>query len=260
MTGPRIPDGAGARGAAICTGFCVIPAIDLKAGKVVRLRQGDMSHATIFGNDPAATARALEAAGARMIHVVDLDGAIAGRPCHLEAIAAIRTATTVAIDVSGGLRTLQAIESTLAAGAQRVALGSVAFLDPPLLEAACHRFPGRIFGSLDVRDGRLAIKGWRETSTLDAAQAAARFRQAGVAAIIHTDIARDGTNAGAELEPHLRLARASGLPVIASGGVASLEDLRRLREGWSEGVIGAIVGRALYEGRFTLAQALGAVA
>lgn len=238
----------------------MIPAIDLKQGKVVRLRQGDMSQATVFGDDPAATARAMEAAGARMIHVVDLDGAVAGHPCHLEAIARIRAATTIAIDVSGGLRTLEAIEASLAAGAQRVALGSVAFLDPPLLSEACRRFPGRIFGSLDVRDGRLAIKGWLETSALDAAQAAARFRAAGVSAIIHTDIARDGTNAGTQLEPHLRLARAGAVPVIASGGVASLEDLRRLRAGFGEGVIGAIVGRALYEGRFTLAQALDAVA
>jgi phosphoribosylformimino-5-aminoimidazole carboxamide ribotide isomerase len=244
-------DGAFAR-------FAFIPAIDLKDGRVVRLLQGAMEHATIYSADPAAVARSFEQQGARMLHVVDLDGAIAGQPRNLEAIARIRATTNIAIDVSGGLRTLMAIEQSLSAGAQRVALGSAAFLDPPLLTEACRRFPGRIFGSLDVRDGRLAINGWVETSPLSVAEAAARFARAGVAAIIHTDIVRDGTNVGVDAERHARLARECGVPLIASGGIGSLEDIRMLRTRFDDGVVGAIAGRALYEGRFTLGEALAA--
>lgn len=238
--------------------FAVIPAVDLKAGKVVRLFQGDMNRATVYAADPAAIARDFERAGAAMIHVVDLDGAIAGAPSNLEAISRIRAAVSIAIDLSGGLRTIGAIERAFAAGADRVALGSIAFVAPELLREACRRFPGRIFGSLDVRDGRLAIKGWVETSELTVSRAAALFREAGVSAIVHTDISRDGTSAGIDAERHLRVAQEARVPVIASGGVASLEDIRLLRIHYSQGLIGAIVGRALYEGRFTLAQAIAA--
>jgi phosphoribosylformimino-5-aminoimidazole carboxamide ribotide isomerase len=225
---------------------------------VVRLLQGDMNRATVYGDDPAAVARGFEEAGARMIHVVDLDGAIAGAPQNLGAVRTIRAATRCAIDVSGGLRTIAAAEQVLAAGADRIALGSAAFLDQPLLLEACRRFPGRVFGSLDVRDGRLAIKGWVETSPLGIGEAAALFKRAGVAAIIYTDIARDGTTAGVDPGKHSRLAREAGIPVIASGGIATLADIRSLRARFDDGVVGAITGRALYEGRFTLAEGLAA--
>jgi phosphoribosylformimino-5-aminoimidazole carboxamide ribotide isomerase len=225
---------------------------------VVRLLQGDMNRATEYGADPAAIARGFQDAGARMIHVVDLDGAVAGEPRNVDAVRRIRAATRCAIDVSGGLRTIQAIEAVLAAGADRVALGSAAFLDQPLLFEACRRFPNRIFGSLDVRDGRLAIKGWVETSPLGIAEAAALFRRAGVAAIIHTDISRDGTTTGVDCDKQTRLAREVGIPVIASGGIAATDDIRNLRARFDDGVVGAITGRALYEGRFTLAEGLAA--
>jgi phosphoribosylformimino-5-aminoimidazole carboxamide ribotide isomerase len=239
--------------------FTVIPSIDLKDGQVVRLLRGEMSHATIYGSDPAATAREFQEQGARMIHIVDLDGAIAGEPRNLEAIRAIRAAVTCEFDVSGGLRTIAAIRDAFAVGADRIALGSIAFLKPDLLREACRDFPGRVFGSIDARDGKLAIKGWVETSALTVADAAERFRSAGVAAIIYTDIARDGTESGADVGKFAALARQAGVPVIASGGVASLEDLRALSLHFKDGVVGAISGRALYEGRFTLAAAIAAV-
>jgi len=238
--------------------FTLIPAIDLKGGQVVRLLRGDMNQATVYGDDPAAIARGFEDAGARMIHVVDLDGAVAGAPRNLDAVRRIRAVTRCAIDVSGGLRTIAAIEEVLAAGADRIALGSVAFLDQPLLLEACRRFPQRIFGSLDVRDGRLAIRGWVETTALEIGEAAALFKRAGVAAIIYTDIARDGTTAGVDCDKHAQLARETAIPVIASGGIATLDDIRNLRARFDDGVAGAIAGRALYEGRFTLADGLAA--
>ncbi len=225
---------------------------------MVRLLQGDMNQATVYGDDPAAVARGFEQAGARIIHVVDLDGAVAGAPRNLDAVRAIRAATRCALDVSGGLRTVGAAREVFDAGADRIALGSVAFLDQPLLFELCRLFPGRVFGSLDVRGGRLAIKGWVETSPLGIEEAAALFKRAGVAVIIYTDIARDGTTAGVDCDKYARMARACGVPIIASGGIATLDDVRRLRARFSEGVVGAITGRALYEGRFTLAEGLAA--
>jgi phosphoribosylformimino-5-aminoimidazole carboxamide ribotide isomerase len=235
--------------------FTVIPSIDLKGGEVVRLVQGDMACATVYGTDPAATAKAFADEGAERIHIVDLDGAIAGEPRNLGAIRAIRAAVSCAIDVSGGLRSLDAIKDVIAAGADYIAIGSAAFLDPDLLLEACRRFSGRVLGSLDIRNGRLAIKGWVETSRLTIAEAALRFRQAGVAAIVVTDIARDGTQTGANLEMFTATARLSGIPIIASGGIASIDDIRALRGLFDRGVVGAISGRALYEGRFTLTAA-----
>jgi phosphoribosylformimino-5-aminoimidazole carboxamide ribotide isomerase len=235
--------------------FTVIPSIDLKFGEVVRLVQGDMARTTVYGSDPAAIAKSFAAEGAEQIHIVDLDGAIAGEPRNLDAISAIRAAVSCPIDVSGGLRSLDAINDVIAAGADYIALGTAAFLDPDLLTDACERFPGRVFGSLDARNGRLAIKGWVETSQLTVAEAALRFREAGVAAIILTDIARDGTQAGANLGMFTATARLSGVPIIASGGIAALDDIRALRSLFDHGVVGAISGRALYEGRFTLTAA-----
>jgi phosphoribosylformimino-5-aminoimidazole carboxamide ribotide isomerase len=191
-----------------------------------------------------------------MIHVVDLDGAIAGEPRNLESIRAIRSAVKCHIDVSGGLRTIAAIRATLDAGADRVALGTIAFTDPELLNRACGDFPDRIFGSLDARDGKLAIKGWRETSQLEISEAASRFEKAGVAAMIYTDISRDGTQRGADLTRFKELARSIKIPVVASGGIASLDDVRALARCFEEGIGGVITGRALYEGRFTLAEAI----
>jgi phosphoribosylformimino-5-aminoimidazole carboxamide ribotide isomerase len=261
--------------------FTVIPSIDLKDGEVVRLLRGDMNRATVYGADPAATARSFAEAGAELIHVVDLDGAIAGAPRNLASVRAIRdalasaadgksspggasatrpnTAKRCRLDVSGGLRTLDAISAVIDAGADVVSIGSAAFLNPALIGEACARYPGRVFGSLDVRDGKLAIKGWVETSALTAAEAATRFREAGVAAVIVTDISRDGTESGANLSVFAEAARLAHVPVIASGGVASLDDLCRLKAYFQEGIVGAITGRALYEGRFSVSDAIAAV-
>lgn len=240
--------------------FTVIPSIDLKGGAVVRLLRGEMDQTTTYAHDPAATAREFAAAGATMIHVVDLDGAVAGTPRNLDAVIAIRATVALTIDVSGGLRTMASIRQVFAAGADCVAIGSAAFLDPGLLVQACAEFPGRVFGSIDARDGKLAIKGWVETSSLSVAGAAARFREAGVAALIYTDISRDGTQLGSDTAKFVALARDAGVKIVASGGVASLDDIRRLRAHFDDGVVGAITGRALYEKRFTLAEAITAAA
>jgi phosphoribosylformimino-5-aminoimidazole carboxamide ribotide isomerase len=236
--------------------FTVIPSIDLKDGRVVRLLHGDMNQVTDYGGDPSATARRFEDDGAILIHIVDLDGAIAGAPRNLDAVAAIRAAVRCAIDVSGGLRTIETIRAVVEAGADRISIGSAAFMDPDLLTRACTEFPTRVFGSIDVRDGRLAIKGWVETSALTVTQAAERFRLAGVAAVIVTDIARDGAQTGLNAARMAQIAAASQLPVIASGGVSSLDDIRAVAARFADGVVGVIVGRALYEGNFNLRDAI----
>jgi phosphoribosylformimino-5-aminoimidazole carboxamide ribotide isomerase len=236
--------------------FTVIPSIDLKGGQVVRLLHGDMNRVTVYGADPGETARRFEEAGAELIHIVDLDGAIAGAPRNIEAIVEIRAATRCAIDVSGGLRTIEAVRATFAGGADRVSIGSAALLNPDLLRHACTEFPGRIFGSIDIRDGRLAVKGWVETSQLTVAEAAERFRTAGVAAAIVTDIVRDGAQVGVDAVRMEEIAKAVRISVIASGGVASLEDIRALQRRFEAGVVGVVVGRALYEGNFSLRDAL----
>jgi phosphoribosylformimino-5-aminoimidazole carboxamide ribotide isomerase len=236
--------------------FTVIPSIDLKSGQVVRLLHGEMNRVTIYGADPGETARRFDEAGAELIHIVDLDGAIAGTPRNVGAIAKIRAAAKCAIDVSGGLRTIEAVRATFAGGADRISIGSAALLNPGLLRHACTEFPGRIFGSIDILDGRLAVKGWVETSQLTVAEAAERFRTAGVAAAIVTDIVRDGAQVGVDAARMEEIARAVRLPVIASGGVASLEDIRALQRRFEAGVVGVVVGRALYEGNFSLRDAL----
>jgi phosphoribosylformimino-5-aminoimidazole carboxamide ribotide isomerase len=238
--------------------FTVIPAIDLKCGKVVRLLRGEMDRATIYGDDPAAAAHRFEDDGAELIHVVDLDGAIAGVPRNLAAVRAIRAAVGCGLEVSGGLRTIASIRDVIEAGADRVSIGSAAFLNPDLIAQACAAYPGRVAGSIDARDGCLAIRGWVETSQLTVEEAVALFRTAGVAAIILTDIARDGTESGVDLGAYQAAAIAAGLPVIASGGVAKLSDIRRLAQLFGSGVAGVIVGRALYEGRFSLPEAITA--
>ena len=238
--------------------FTVIPAIDLKGGKVVRLVRGAMDQATTYGDDPAMMARGFERDGAELIHIVDLDGAIAGEPRNRAAIRAIRDAVQCRLDVSGGLRSIASIRETFSAGADIVSIGSAAFLNPQLVTDACAEFPGQIIGSIDARDGRLAIKGWVETSELTVLDAVARFRAARVAAVTVTDIARDGTQTGANAAMFAAVAAEAGVPVIASGGVATLDDLRTLARLFDAGVIGGITGRALYEGRFSLPDAIAA--
>jgi phosphoribosylformimino-5-aminoimidazole carboxamide ribotide isomerase len=201
-------------------------------------------------------AKRFEDQGAALIHIVDLDGAIAGAPQNLEAIAKIRAAVRCALDVSGGLRTIDSIRDAVVSGADYVSIGSAAFLNPELVRNACAEFPHRIFGSLDIRDGMLAIKGWVETSKLSVTDATRVFRDAGVAAAIVTDIARDGAQSGVDAARMAATASTAAIAIVASGGVSTLDDVVALRERFDDGVVGVIVGRALYEGNFTLEQAL----
>ena len=234
------------------------PAIDIKGGACVRLRRGDMEEATVFGDDPAAQARAFEAAGSRWLHVVDLDGAFAGHPVNQEAVAAILAAVHVPVQLGGGIRDLAGIERWLAAGVSRVILGSAAVKNPILVHQACRSFPGRIAVGIDARDGYVATEGWADTSKLRAPDLARRFEDAGVAAIIYTDIARDGMLGGLNVEETVGLASGIAIPVIASGGVGSPDDLRALRHAAVPGsqIEGVIVGRALYDGRIGVGEAL----
>ena len=238
--------------------FTVIPSIDLKGGKVVRLLRGDLTRVTAYGDDPAGVASGFEVQGAGLIHIVDLDGAVAGEPRNLDSIRAIRAAVRCDLDVSGGLRTIDSIRRTVEAGANWISIGSAALLNPELLLDASRAMEGRVFGSIDVRDGKPAIKGWVEAGDLDVETVAGRFRDAGVTALIVTDIGRDGTEMGVDAPRWAALARALSMPLIASGGVATLDDIRWLHSHFKDGLLGVIVGRALYEGRFTLAEAIAA--
>ncbi len=238
--------------------FTVIPAIDLKDGQVVRLMRGEMARATVYGSDPVAAAREFEASGAALIHIVDLDGAIAGEPRNLNAIRAIRDGVRCPIDVSGGLRTIESVRAAFANGAGYVSIGSAAILNPEMLGEACGEYPGRVIGSVDVREGRLAIKGWVESTQLSVEEAIGRFRDAGVAAATVTDISRDGAETGVDSDRMAELARGCKVPVIASGGIAKLEDISMLARRFGDGVVGVVVGRALYERRFTLTEAIAA--
>lgn len=237
------------------------PAIDLKDGQCVRLRRGAMDEATVYADDPAAQARTWQDAGFAWLHVVDLNGAFAGRPVNADAVTAILRAVRIPVQLGGGIRDMAGIEAWLGAGVRRVILGSAAARNPALVIDACRAFPGRIAVGIDARDGRVAIEGWAETSSLTAAELAARFEDAGVAAIIYTDIARDGMLTGVNVEQTVELARGVTTPVIASGGVAGLHDLQALRDaGSGTRIEGAIIGRALYDGRIDPAAALALVA
>lgn len=229
------------------------PAIDLKGGACVRLAQGDMARATLFNADPAAQARRFAEAGAEWLHVVDLDGAFAGRAVNGEAVSAILAAVRLPLQLGGGIRDMAAIEGWLGRGVARVILGTAAVKNPDLVRQACWKFPGRIAVGIDARAGRVAVEGWAETSDLDAGTLARRFEDAGVAAIIFTDIDRDGLLGGVDVAGTAALARSVRTPVIASGGVAGIEDIQRLS---GAGVAGVVVGRALYDGRLDLAAAL----
>ena len=230
------------------------PAIDLKDGQCVRLLRGDMGAATVFNDDPAAQARAFEAAGCRWLHLVDLDGAFAGRAVNGGAVEAILAAVGIPAQLGGGIRDMSAVEAWLARGVQRVILGTAAVRDPGLVRDAARAFPGRIAIGIDARGCRVAVAGWAETTDLAVFDLARRVEDAGVAAIVLTDIDRDGAMAGPNVEATAALARAVAIPVIASGGVSSLDDLRALRDCGAP-LDGVISGRALYDGRIDPARA-----
>jgi phosphoribosylformimino-5-aminoimidazole carboxamide ribotide isomerase len=235
------------------------PAIDLKEGQCVRLLRGEMSQATVFNDDPAAQARRFVAAGCRHLHVVDLDGAVAGKPMNAAAVAAIIAVAGVPVQLGGGIRERATVDAWLARGVARVILGTAAVANPDLVREACRAYPGRIVVGIDARDGRVAVEGWTKASARDALDLALAFEDAGVAAIVYTDIERDGALAGVNVEATAALARALSTPVIASGGVASLADLRALKAREPDGISGVICGRALYDGRIDLAAALQVV-
>ena len=236
------------------------PAIDLKDGACVRLRRGEMDQATVYGEDPGAQAAAWAAAGFRWVHVVDLNGAFAGRPVNGAAVKAILAAVRVPVQLGGGIRDLAGIETWLDAGVNRVILGSAAAKNPALVFEACRKFPGRIVVGIDAKAGMVATEGWAETSSLRAVDLAARLQDAGIAAIIYTDIARDGMKTGLNLEETAALADAVNVPVIASGGVAGVADILALKAAarQSPNLDGAILGRALYDGSLKPAEALAA--
>jgi phosphoribosylformimino-5-aminoimidazole carboxamide ribotide isomerase len=237
----------------------VIPAIDLSGGRCVRLVEGRLDTATVFGDDPVAWARRFAAEGAQRLHVVDLDGAFAGAPRQAALVAAVVAAVApVAVQVGGGLRDLATVETTLGTGAGWAILGTAAALDPGLLDAACARWPGRILVGVDAVEGRVAVDGWTRVLPLAAAELARRAAAAGAAGVIYTDVRRDGTRRGPNLEAIAALATAASLPLVASGGIGGVEDLRQLAA--IPGVTGAIVGRALYDGAVTLPDALATVA
>lgn len=231
----------------------VYPAIDLKAGRCVRLAQGDTARETVYGDDPAAVARRWVGEGAQALHVVDLDGAFAGRPVQLATVRAIAAAAGVPVQLGGGLRSLGDLEAAFAAGASRAVVGTRA-LDPDFLARAVARHGGRLVAALDARDGVVAVAGWRELSGVRVTEAALRLKEAGVNEVLYTDVAHDGMLDGPDLAGVAALV-ATGLRVIASGGVASAEDIRSLK---AAGAAAAVVGKALYDGRLTLAAALEA--
>jgi phosphoribosylformimino-5-aminoimidazole carboxamide ribotide isomerase len=238
----------------------LFPAIDLKDGKCVRLKLGEMASATVYNDDPAAQARQFEAQGFKWLHVVDLNGAFAGRSVNSAAVGAILRATKNPVQLGGGIRTLPQIEDWLDRGLARVILGTVAVRDPALVKEACQAFPGKIAVGIDAKGGKVAVEGWAEASELGAIELAQRFEGAGVAAIVYTDIDRDGVLAGINWEATIALAEAVSIPVIASGGLASLDDIRRMTMPDAARLEGAISGRALYDGRIDPAEALAILA
>jgi phosphoribosylformimino-5-aminoimidazole carboxamide ribotide isomerase len=234
----------------------LFPAIDLKDGVCVRLEQGDMGRATVFNRDVAAQATGFEAEGFEYLHVVDLDGAFAGRPVNARAIERILESVPLPMQLGGGIRDRATIATWLEKGVDRVIIGTAAVKDPDLVKQAARDWPNRIAVGLDARDGRVAVQGWAETSDLSALEIALRFEDAGVAAIIHTDISRDGLLQGLNLDATVSLADAITVPVIASGGLASMNDIRQLLEPRAKKLAGAIAGRALYDGQLNASEAL----
>lgn len=234
----------------------VIPAIDLKDGQCVRLRQGEMDDSTVFSDDPVATAQRWVDAGCRRLHLVDLNGAFAGEPVNGDAVTAIAARfPELPIQIGGGIRSLETIEYYLKAGVNFAIIGTQAVKEPAFVAEACKAFPGSIIIGLDARDGRVATDGWAEVSSLLATDLARRFANDGVSAIVYTDIARDGMMQGVNVEATVDLAHAGGIPVIASGGITNMRDIRALAAQQGSGIVGAITGRAIYEGSLDLAEA-----
>ncbi len=234
----------------------LFPAIDLKDGQCVRLKLGDMDQATVFNDDPGAQAKSFQDQGFEWLHVVDLNGAFAGESVNGAAVDSILASTTNPVQLGGGIRTLEHIETWLDKGITRVILGTIAVRDPELVKEACRRFPGKVAVGIDAKGGYVAVEGWAETSELTAVDLAKRFEDAGVSAIIYTDIDRDGILKGLNIPSTLELARAVSIPVIASGGLASIDDVKRLLEPDCAILEGAISGRALYDGRLDPAEAM----
>ena len=232
----------------------LLPAIDLKEGRCVRLKQGDMAQSTVFNDSPANQARMFAQQGTEWIHVVDLDGAFAGKPVNVFAVEEILKAAKVKIELGGGIRSLETIRLWLEKGVSRVILGTAALRDPELVKEACREFSEKIAVGIDAKDGFVAVEGWAETSSVRDVDLARRFESAGVGAIIYTNVARDGVLRGPDLESTANLAKSVSIPVIVSGGISSLDDIRACRQaGIFEGVI---AGRAIYEGRFTVSEAI----
>ena len=237
----------------------LFPAIDLKNGEAVRLQQGDMARATVFNRDPAAQAKTFVRQGFEYLHIVDLDGAFAGKPINAAAVEGILDAVKIPVQLGGGIRDRATIEGWLGRGVTRVIIGTAAVRNPTLVKEAARAFPGRVAVGLDARDGKVAVEGWAETSELSALDIAQRFEDAGVAAIVYTDVTRDGMLKGLNIDATIALADAVSLPVIASGGLASLDDVRALLAPRGKKLEGAIAGRALYDGRLDAAAALAMI-
>jgi phosphoribosylformimino-5-aminoimidazole carboxamide ribotide isomerase len=246
---------------ATSTAVLIIPAIDLKDGRCVRLKQGDMSTATVFSDDPVAMAKHWAAQGARRLHIVDLNGAVAGRPKNEKVIREMIAAVgeQVPIQVGGGIRDLDTIENYLDAGVTYIVIGTAAVKNPGFLSDACYAFPGHIIAGLDAKDGKVAVEGWSKLTGHDVVDLAKKYEEYGIEALIYTDIGRDGMMSGVNIDATLRLAQATKTPIIASGGLNSVEDIQAVCARLApEGVIGAIAGRALYEGKLELKSAQAA--
>jgi len=233
----------------------IIPAIDIKDGRCVRLFQGEMDQETVYFENPLDAAKHWATEGARFIHIVDLNGAVEGRPVHKREVEAICRDTSLTVELGGGLRSVDAVEAALDLGVDRVVIGTAAYTNAELLRALCAKFPGKIVVGIDARNGKVAVKGWKETTAMDAVELAQRCAADGASRIIYTDISRDGTSQGVNIDETLKLACSVRIPIIASGGVATLDDVRRLKLLEKEGVEGVIVGKALYSGAFSLKEA-----
>jgi len=234
----------------------IIPAIDIKDGQCVRLYQGEMDRETGYYANPLDAARQWVEQGAELLHVVDLNGAVMGLPVHKQEVATICTSLGVPVELGGGLRSLESVEEAMEAGVQRVVIGTAAYESQDFLRSLCKRFPRKIVVGIDAREGRVAIKGWQKDTSMNAVDLARRCERDGASRIIYTDIGRDGTALGLNFDATSRLARALKIPVIASGGIASLEDIRRLQDLEKDGVEGVIIGRALYSKAFSLREAI----
>ena len=234
----------------------IIPAIDLKDGRCVRLFQGEMDKETVYYEKPVDAARHWVSEGASFIHIVDLNGAVEGRPVHTKEVEAIAKVSGLSVELGGGLRSVDAVEAALALGVARVVIGTAAYDNQDFLRTLCQKFPGRIVVGIDARGGKVAVKGWKETTSMDAIELARRCESDGATRIIYTDISRDGTRDGVNIRETRKLAQSVKIPVIASGGVATLDDIRQLLPLEKTGVVGVIVGKALYSGAFSFREAL----